>query len=86
MCTRPKRPALGRGCLTNRSSSFAVIVAQQCTQPLVAFNVRRDVRLCLLGKQQNVALALVVALLVVVRHVIVQGPLQAALTEQDQLG
>ena len=63
-----------------------MIVAQQSTQPLVAFNVSRDLRLGLLGKQQHVALALVVALLMVVHRVVVQSPSQAALTEQDQLG
>ncbi len=48
-----------------------MIVAQQSTQPLVAFNVSLDVRLGFLGKQQHVALVLVVALLVVVGRVVV---------------
>ena len=47
------------------------MVAERITQPVVALNISRSVRLGLLGKQQHVAPALVVALLVVVHHVVV---------------
>ena len=70
---------------TNRSRRLTMIVAQQSTQPFLAFDVSRDGWLGFLGKQQHITLALVVALLVVVHRVVVQSPSQAALTEQNQL-
>ena len=38
------------------------------------------------GEQQSVLLALVIALLVVMGHVLLQGSAQRSLPEQDQLG
>src|ERR1039458_4330715 len=78
----------GRGvCPTEGSCRFPLIVLQQTTQSFLATHnsvlpARPSIRQ---GEQQPVLLALVIALLVVMGHVLLQGSAQRSLPEQDQL-
>src|ERR1019366_5525776 len=78
----------GRGVYpTEASCRFPLIVLQQTTQSFLATHnsvvpARPSMRQ---GEQQPVLLALVIALLVVMGHVLLQGSAQRSLPEQDQL-
>src|ERR1019366_6557272 len=77
----------GRGVYpTEGSCRFPLIVLQQTTQPLLATHdsaipARPSIRQ---GEQQPVLLALVIALLVVMGHILLQGSVQRSLPEQDE--
>src|ERR1039457_4518637 len=72
---------------TGGSCRFPLIVLQQTTQSFLATHnsvvpARSSIRQ---GKQQSVLLALVIALLVVMDHVLLQGSPQRSLPEPDEL-
>src|ERR1019366_9929688 len=72
---------------TEGSCRFPLIVLQQTTQSFLATHnsvlpARPSIRQ---GEQQSVLLALVIALLVVMGHVSLQGSAQRFLPEQDEL-
>src|SRR5450759_4282965 len=72
---------------TEGSRRFPLIVLQQTTQSFLATHhsvipARLSIRQ---GEQQPVLLALVIALLVVMGHVLLQGSAQRPLPEQDEL-
>src|ERR1039457_5708539 len=72
---------------TEGSCCFPLIVLQQTTQSFLATHdsaipARPSIRQ---GEQQSVVLALVIALLVVMGHVLLQGSAQRSLPEQDEL-
>src|ERR1035438_6507373 len=72
---------------TEGSCRFPLIVLQQTTQSFLATHnsvvpARPSIRQ---GEQQPVLLALVIALLVVMGHVLLQGSAQRSLPEQDEL-
>src|ERR1035441_9243992 len=77
----------GRGVYpTEGSCRFLLIVLQQTTQSFLATHnsviaAHSSIRQ---GEQQSVLLALVIALLVVMGHVLVQGSAQRSLPEQDE--
>src|ERR1039458_6804616 len=78
----------GRGVYpTGGSCRFPLIVLQQATQSFLATHdsaipAHPSIRQ---GEQQSVLLALVIALLVVMGHVLLQGSAQRFLPEQDEL-
>jgi len=63
------------------SGRLAVIKAQQSAKSFVTLDRSIGTRLRLPQKQQHVALALMISLLVIVLHVIVQRPPQTANTQ-----
>src|ERR1017187_6955503 len=72
---------------TGGSCRFPLIVLQQTTQSFLATHnsvppPRPSIRQ---GKQEPVLLALVIALLMVMGHVLLQGSAQRSLPEQDEL-
>src|ERR1019366_8562505 len=77
----------GRGVYpTEASCRFPLIVVQQTTQSFFATHnsvvpARPSIRQ---GKQEPVLLALVIALLVVMCHILLQGSAQRPLPEQDE--
>src|ERR1035441_2865367 len=82
------RRCRGRGVYpTEGSCRFPLIVLQQTTQSFLATHnsvvpARSSIRQ---WEQQSVLLALVIALLVVMGHVLLQGSAQRSLPEQDEL-
>src|ERR1035437_3236233 len=78
----------GRGVYpTEASCRFPLIVLQQTTQSFLAthnsvISAHSSIRQ---GEQQSVLLALVIALLVVMGHILLQGSAQRSLPEQDEL-
>src|SRR5450756_2610169 len=71
---------------TEASCRFPLIVLQQTTQSFLATHnsvipARPSIRQ---GEQESVLLALVIALLVVMGHVLLQGSAQRPLPEQDE--
>src|ERR1017187_21813 len=82
------RRCRGRGVYpTEGSCRFPLIVLQQTTQSFLATH-NSAIPACpsiRQGEQQPVLLALVIALLVVMGHILLQGSAQRSLPEQDQL-
>ncbi len=63
-----------------------MIIMQEPTQPLAALHGAPGVHVPIPREQQNIALALVIALSMVVIDIFIEGPSQRTLAKEDHLG
>ena len=63
-----------------------MVITQEPTQPLAALHEAPGVHVPIPREQQNIALALVIALSMVVIDIFIEGPSQRTLAKEDHLG
>src|SRR5262249_45836510 len=63
-----------------------MVITQEPTQPLATLQRAPGVRVPIPREQQNIALALVIALSMVVIDIFIEGPSQRTLAKEDHLG
>ena len=63
-----------------------MIITQEPTQPLAALHRPPEADVPIPREQQNIALALVIALSMVVIDIFIEGPSQRTLAKEDHLG